>query len=279
VQPQIFVVSDPPHAQRDMDAVAAVLGLGVDDTRLKVDFPAPEVLMVSDPAHANDFANSLRDAGLNVQVFDGAALAEIPWPAPVSSFEFRDGGLAARVGSEDIVLPCDLPVVAVRSQPPLDFVLGTPAEVDTKADGVSIAESIQWMGLLELYYNVYGEIGRLTIVRDVTDFGGLEGPRGTPDTVDPDSSSGITDPLSAMLTACEHCFAHIEVDARLSGVLPRQRFAMGDTGFDPDMRKNFSYGTLLLRQALNSVSPDLGDLTQFELGSRLAYVLCRSRDG
>ena len=82
----------------------------------------------------------------------------------------------------------------------------------------------------------------------------------------------------AMLTECERRFSHIEVDQRLSGVLPRQRFAMGDMRFDPDMRKNFSYGTLLLRQALNSVSPELGDLTQFELGSRLAYVLSRARD-
>ena len=79
--------------------------------------------------------------------------------------------------------------------------------------------------------------------------------------------------LAVTASECERRFDHFALDMRLTGVLPRQRFAMGDPTFDPDIRKNFSYGTLLLRQALYTVSAEPGDPTQWELGSRLAYVL------
>jgi hypothetical protein len=47
----------------------------------------------------------------------------------------------------------------------------------------------------------------------------------------------------------------------------------GELGFDPDMRKRYAFGTLLLRNLLESISSELRDVTQYELGSRLAYVL------
>ena len=72
-------------------------------------------------------------------------------------------------------------------------------------------------------------------------------------------------------------FEHADVDTRLEHVRPRRRFSMGDESFDIDMRKMFSYGTLLLRQALMAVSPELGDLPQYELGTRVAYILNRAR--
>ena len=40
-----------------------------------------------------------------------------------------------------------------------------------------------------------------------------------------------------------------------------------------DLRKLFSFGTLLLRQVLESISPELRDIPQYELGSRLAYLM------
>jgi hypothetical protein len=83
--------------------------------------------------------------------------------------------------------------------------------------------------------------------------------------------------MNVTVSACRRYFHDIEIDSRLEGVRPRQRFVMGEQGFDLDLRKMYSFGTLLLRQALDAVSPELKDLTQYELGSRLAYVLHTQR--
>lgn len=48
---------------------------------------------------------------------------------------------------------------------------------------------------------------------------------------------------------------------------------MGEAGFDPDLRKRYSFGTLLLCHILDSISAELRDVPQYELGSRMAYAL------
>jgi hypothetical protein len=260
---QVFVVSDPPHPSVQLEAVAGIFRLDPADARLKVDFPAPEVLNATDPEHAAEFAASLTGAGMNVNVFDGGELARIPWPAPVSSFEFRGDGLVADVSGRSVTVGYDVPTLGVHCAPPSDFVLPVETGLTPQADGVAVAEAIQSTAVLDLYFRRGEDLQRLSFVRGVTDFSGLA------DT----SADTQGDRVSATAAECERRFAKLEMDARLVGVLPRQRFAMGDDSFDPDIRKNFSYGTLLLRQALYSVRPDLGDLTQWELGSRIALVL------
>jgi hypothetical protein len=69
------------------------------------------------------------------------------------------------------------------------------------------------------------------------------------------------------------------VDARLDNVRPRRRFVAGDGGFDMDLRKHYSFGTLLLRHALEEISPDLKDLPHYEFGSRLACALGKEKLG
>ena len=63
------------------------------------------------------------------------------------------------------------------------------------------------------------------------------------------------------------------MDARLENVRPRRRFVAGESGFDMDLRKHYSFGTLLLRHALEEISPELKDVPHYEYGSRLACVL------
>jgi hypothetical protein len=76
-----------------------------------------------------------------------------------------------------------------------------------------------------------------------------------------------------MLAECARRFQRLSVDARLENVRPRRRFVAGDAGFDVDLRKHYSFGTLLLRHALEEISPTLKDLPHYEYGSRLACVL------
>jgi hypothetical protein len=271
---QVFVVSDPPHPSVQLDAVAGIFRLDPADARLKVDFPAPEVLNATDPDHATAFAASLTGAGMNVKTFDSAALARIPWPAPVSSFEFGVDGLVADVSGRQVTVGYAVPILGVYCAPPAGFMQDLETGLTPPTDGVGIAEAIQSTAVLDLYFRQGGDLQRLSLVRGVTDFSRLADTSADASAETPPSESVPEgNGVGATAAECERRFSDIEIDARLLGVLPRRRFAMGDDSFDPDIRKNFSYGTLLLRQALYSVRPDLGDLTQWELGSRIALVL------
>jgi hypothetical protein len=212
----------------------------------------------------------LHATGLSVAAFDGAELAALPWPELVSSFSFGDGELTAHMGEEAFVIPGDAPITVVYYKPPPDF--SGPGEdavlaARTAGRGRVLAEAIQFMAGADVYVPSPEGIRRICFVSGPTDFGGL-GERGG-------SSPGQN--LELTVAELGRRYPRGVVDTRLENVRPRRKFAMGDDSFDLDLRKLFSYGTLLLRQALMAVDPELGDLPQYELGSRVAYVLNRTR--
>ena len=249
----MLVVSDPPHGEVKEEAAAAVLGLPADHTIMKIRFSAPEVLAATDPDRAVELALSLKAAGVSAEMREADALAHVPWPTLVSSFEFADCGLSARIGSQAVELPYDEPLLGVYCEPPSDF--HPPEGVSAAAlEGVSYtgpvaADALEWIPHLDLYYTRGGVPSRLSIA------GGT---------------------MVAMIDECRSRFTNLLLDTRLEGVRPRRRFVAGEQGFDPDLRKRYAFGTLLLRHVLESISPELRDVTQYELGSRLAYVLHRN---
>ena len=72
---------------------------------------------------------------------------------------------------------------------------------------------------------------------------------------------------------CEQRFTKTQFDRRLVDVRLRRSLII-DTAASSyqQQRKGFSYATTGLAALLESISPDLKDITQFELGSRLAYL-------
>lgn len=278
VKPQILVVSDPPHGDVDNDAVAEILGLALVDAQQKIGFPAPEVLLASDRDPASDVAEALTRAGLSVAVIDGHSLADIPWPAPISSFDFGGESLLVRLSGDDVEISYDTPVVGVYCKPPSDLAMDDPsgdeveegtARLGSGDDGFAIAEGLEWVTNLDLYFTQGGTLRRISIVQDVVDFSGLGGMK---------RPTGAEN-MATTIAECERRFHRFELDARLENLRPRHRFLGGDVGFDLDMRKLFSFGTLLLRQVLDSISPEIRDIPQYELGSRLAYLTSRQRGG
>jgi hypothetical protein len=243
----MLVVSDPPHGDVKDEAAAAVLGVPVDHARLKIGFGAPEVLVASNPDRAADVRASLKAAGVNVEMRDGDALARLPWPTLVSSFELGHAGLSAPAGDEVVEIAYDEPVFGVYCGPPSDFSPPPGAPEDGMVrTGPAAADALEWVPHLDLYYVRGGLPARISIAaKDVR----------------------------ATVEACRRRFANLALDTRLGGVRPRRRFVAGELGFDPDMRKRYAFGTLLLRNLLESISSELRDVTQYELGSRLAYVL------
>lgn len=271
MESSFLVVSDPPHeASVNIDIVASILGLEENDARLKVGFGAPEVLEAADDDRCRRVAESLRGAGMTVAIIDGRSLVGLPWPSMATSVALGEHGLMLTVGPELVPVPWSEDVIAVYCRPPIE--VRPPSEVKSlaaaskdsrTAAGLAIAETLEWMPHLDLFFQRDGELRRITIARDVTDFTGLGDVVG----LSPDEC------MAATVAECEERFANIVLDTRLEDVRPRARFTLGIQDFDYDLRKAFSFGTLLLRSVLDTVSPELRDLTQYELGARLAYVL------
>ncbi len=247
MQPQILVVSDPPHGDVDLAAMSSTLGLDEETTRLKVGFPAPEILAATGPQRAHDIAEELRSQGLETRVIAGDALAELPWPRLVSDLSFGESALEARANDGSITIPYSASVWAVSCMPPDGFSKEAHVslhEAMASSGGPTVAEALEWTPHLDLYVVTAEGIGRVSIVENPT----------------------------AALEEVERLFHRVGVDRRLDGVRPRQRFVAGEAGFDIDLRKAFSFGTLLLRHVLQSVSEELRDLPQYEYASRLSFA-------
>lgn len=248
-----LVVSDPPHGEVDLQAAADLLKLDVFLTGLKAKFAAPEVMSASRPDKAEAFAAALREAGFTVATLDGAVLADLPWPDPVSFFAFDDSCVRATVRGETIEVAYDTPAVAVYCRPPKDFTMESEVDLEqalTSGHGPMIAEAIQWMESVDLYFREGDTLRRISILPELL---GADG--------------------DSVAAALESRFRGLHLDSRLVGVRPRARFVMGESDWDPDQRKRYSFGTLLLRHVMESIQPELRDITQYELGSRLAYAL------
>jgi len=254
---QILVISNPPHPRKeddiDLERVAKVLGLDIYLAKLKVRFAAPEIFFWASPIEAAKFTKELREAGLSISAQSGAEMADPPWPEPVSTLTLDESGLRATTAEKSYLVRSNQEVFGVYCRPPKDFRM--EAAVDLKqavvsGHGPTIAEAIQWMGILDLYTREDGELKRITIVPELLDL--------PPDNV----VNEVTRRLKGLT-----------LDRRLEGVRPRGRFVMGSGDFDPDQRKRYSYGTLLLCHVLESIDEELRNITHYEFGSRLAYSM------
>lgn len=248
MQPQILVVSDPPHGDVDYEAVARMLGLEPSDVKLKAAFPAPEILAASDRVRAEALGRSLAQEGLSIRVLDGYELAGVPWAELASDVAFGDRALSATLsGGRLVELPYGLPLFGVFLEPPpeLDRVPESPRGDLGTVEGPALADALEWSTHLDLYYGEGGETRRIV----------------------------VADGAAELVGTIEERFVDVDVDRRLQNVRPRQRFVAGEAGFDLDLRKAFSFGTLLLRQVMESISPDLRDIPQYEFASRLSYVM------
>ncbi|MDH3206497.1 MAG: hypothetical protein OEO79_07790 [Gemmatimonadota bacterium] len=249
-----LVVSDPPHRDVDIDIAAALLGLDVFGTRLKANFAAPEVMLASDAEKATRFTAQLRAVGFDASILQGATLRDLPWPDLASSLAFDASGMRATVQDTVIDIPYDSEIVGVHCRPPGDDrTRRTTVDIDravASGHGPTIAAAIERRGILDLYFLHDAAVRRVTIV---------------PDWLDVDEEGVMKELVKRA--------KHLRLDARLRGVRPRAPFMVGDAGHDGPERRRYSFGTQLLREVLESISPDLRAVPQYEIGSRLAYAL------
>jgi hypothetical protein len=85
----------------------------------------------------------------------------------------------------------------------------------------------------------------------------------------------VADNMVMFLAEFEDKFSEARVDRRLVGMQPRSRPMLSKRTAITGQRKGFSFATAALSQLLESLSPDLKNVNQFDLASRLAYITDR----
>jgi hypothetical protein len=237
----------------DVQAAALLLDLDVFVTALKAKYAAPEILAVMDPAHASRFAVALRATGFSVSLVPGTRLIDLPWPDPVTTFALDESCFRATMRNESVEIPYDAEVVAVYCQPPANFSMKPSVDLRqavASGHGPMIAEAIQWRSNVDLYFHDWSALRRVSIVPDLVDLSG--------------------DQVAHDL---ERRFKRLRLDVRLSGVRPRGRCEPTEAPPAEGSRRGYSFGTAALAHLLRSISPELSEMTQYELGSRLAVAL------
>jgi len=271
-----LVVSHPPHAGVDPAVTAQYFGLTPAEARMKANFPAPEIWFADpDQKKMEETASALRERGVSSVVLAGEDLLRVPPRTLVTSFTFGDSELVAQSEGSELTIAYDTSVAGVFAKPPsgveqsrrkvgsLASNLGRPSTsvMIDRLSGTATAGSIEpeTTAFLDLYGSFGGEERRVSLVERATDFSGL--------------ALKAHDVLTSTVAECERRFASLETDRRLENIRPRQSAMVAGPHSGQEKRKLFAYGTVALSQLLEAISPELKDLTQYELGSRLSFLM------
>jgi hypothetical protein len=280
-----WVVSDPPHSEADLDEAAMLLGLSVADARMKVNFGAPEVWLAhADEEQASLAATALRAAGLSVSILPAQDLLIVPPPTSAQWFSFGDDEFVAYTEDGEVHLRYDALVVGAFCRPPADFASGDHASRSARdsfdpmrqrtdhlagrARHEQVVEMLERRTNLDLYTPSGTGLRRISIAQDSVSFSGLG------EAIRPRAS----DNMDLTLATFEQRFSNLVVDKRMVNVRPRQRLTVGGPVENQENRRLLSFGTVGLQELLASVSPELADITQYELASRLSYLMLSGDD-
>lgn len=239
-----MVISNPPHAAVDTRRAAPVLGLLPVEIGLKAGYAIPEIWLALPDASAP--AAELAAAGLNVTIVPAQEFHDLPPQQPVDGFAFEGTKLVVEQDDAEAVITPDLPVVAVACTP-------TGQGEGTGASGAFV----------DLYVHLDGVLHRFGVVQGVTDFSGLAGV----------AMLSATARLAKFVADCEARLTSAVVDRRLLHLQLRRRLAAAPPG--QPQRKGFSYASAGFRDLMSQLSPDLTDLSQPEVCSRLVYLTRR----
>ena len=274
-----LLVSNPPHGDTNPVDVASHFGLTAAEVRIKANYGLPEIWFAEEgEAKLGETAAALDAAGLDTVLVAASDLVEIPPLSPVESFAFTDTGLWFRRDDSGRTIPYDVPAIAVFSQPQADaqdarsttgsftsqLSSSGRMKVRRRSSGADQAES-GTAPFLDVYAHSDTGLLRISIVRDVTDFSLLPA----------DLSQGLAT-MQNLVAECERQFEDTHFDRRLVGMRLRG-LATVATRPAESRRSGFSYATQALSELLGSVSPELRDVSQADLSSRLAYLTNRAR--
>ncbi len=243
---------------------------------MKAAYGVPEIWFAQeDRAALEETAAALTKAGLRTVVVEGSGLVDIPPQSPAVPVAFEDDGLYIDGNGSERMVAYDTPAIAVFGRP-------HPSEGQEQRTGASISAQLSSRGrlrrrtpilaeegasdfsaFLDLYLPSDEGLRRISIVNGVTDVSGL-----------PQDLAGPFG-IFNVVKECEARFHNARFDRRLVDM--RLRGVRLVVPPRSPHRTGFSYATTALAELLGSLSPNLGDASQPDLSSRLAYLTVRSR--
>lgn len=260
----VLVISNPPHGTVDARRAAPLLGLIPAEVNLKAHYHVPEIWLAgTDRAGMEEAAGALRDAGLNVVVVAADDLRAVPDQKLVRSFAFGEAGLCLTLDEQGVEARYDHPIIAVTCtpRPPEGGVGGVlPAPVTGERAGISEVSPF-----LDLYALRQAGVLRVAVYPEIVDFSGL-GPHIAP------SHAGN---MLHFVQEFEKRFTRVRFDRRLMNMQLRRRPGVAVPAVREDTRRGYSYASRGLLELLEAVAPELRDISQAELSSRLAYLTDR----
>ena len=276
-----LLISDPPHGDVDAAEAAPHFGLAAAEVRMKANYGLPEIWFAGeDEAKLADTSAALKAVGFRSVLVSGRDLVEIPGQSPAVSFAFTDEGLSLEGGDSGWTIAYDIPALGVFCRP-------RGGTLDAKKPSKSITSHFLSSGRMgggrrspveaqvevgalpffDLYSLSDAGLLRISIVQEITSLSPIPA----------NVSSGLS-PIQNLVVECENRFENVYVDRRLEDMTLRgpARVVTGAAVPQPS-RTGFSYATEALAGLLEALSPDLRDISQADLSSRLAYLTNRSR--
>ncbi len=274
-----LVVSNPPHKWGDATRAAPHLGMTAAEARMKMNFSAPEIWFTDTGRERMvEMQKSLAECGVNTVVLEGQDLLSVPDKNTAQSFSATDSHIAIKGDGGEFTVAYDAPVSGVYCKPAADVFMDTRKGANLAGDwgrpsssvmldrmsrsssaGTGREKNGENASFLDLYTSLDGNARRFSFIAGITDFSSLE--------------SVGRDPLHALVAEFESRFSDLSLDRRLENVRVRARAVVGQALPGEEQRKLFSFGSLALAKLLDDISPELHELTQNELGSRLSYLM------
>ena len=246
-----LVISNPPHGTLDAQRAATLLGLLPVEVMLKFGYTIPEIWLAPDDlAAATAAATELAAAGLSVSALPAEEFRDVPAQQPVDGFAFEGTKLIVEREEAEHVLTPDLPLLAGAC---------TPAGSSTSGpDGRGA-----WGSFVDIYVTLDAQLYRFGVIQGRTDFSGLPGV----------AMLSAAARLAKFVAECETRLTHAVVDHRLLHLRLRRRLSASPTS--GPQRRGFSCASPGFNELMSRLSPDLADISQPELCSRLVYLTRR----
>jgi hypothetical protein len=275
-----LLVSNPPHGDVNAVEAASHFGLSAAEVRMKANYGVPEIWFAEEDKERLWVTFSEFEAtGLRTVLVSVDELLEVGRQRPAESFVFTEEGLHGVCDGTEPTIAFDAPAIAVvcrprnevesmrlpsrsaasrlsswkRRSPPLRSPDSDPAGFGSTP-------------FLDLYTTQSNGPLRISIVQEITSF--------------PVLPADLPHGLSAMrnlVSEWESRFEKTHMDHRLVDMRLRGASSVVTGKQLPSaVRLGFSYATEALANLLGSLSPDLKDIGQADLSSRLAYLTDRS---
>lgn len=123
-----LIVSDPPHPDSDPAAAATYLDCAAAEVRMKLNFPAPDILLaVANEDEARECTKGLLGAGVRVAWVPGSVLGAVPAAQPASAITLDAQSMRITTGSGDVRANAGDRVVVVLGELPQQEARGVPS--------------------------------------------------------------------------------------------------------------------------------------------------------